>query len=71
MRDSLVKKIDKRDKSFLRKSDSFQESTRGKAWEQNTKQLATVVDNLDLAIESMKLFEKNLPNEGIYQKKNS
>ncbi|CAM1341799.1 hypothetical protein [Tenacibaculum aestuarii] len=57
-REQLVKKANERDSKFVNRSEKWQDSDKGVAFEVNTSLIADIVQNLDDAIENAKLFLK-------------
>ncbi|WP_047789420.1 hypothetical protein [Tenacibaculum mesophilum] len=57
-REQLVKKANERDSKFVNRSEKWQNSEKGAAYEVNTSLIADIVQNLDDAIENAKLFLK-------------
>mgnify|MGYP003649325947 CR=1 FL=1 len=58
-RGQLVKLAEKRDKSYSSKSEKWQDSDKGVAYEVDTMLIADVVADLDKAIYNANLFLKN------------
>ncbi len=57
-REQLVKKANERDRKFVKRSEKWQNSEKGVAFEVNTSLIADMVENIDEAIENAKLFLK-------------
>lgn len=57
-RKQLVNEATERDRKFLDRSEKWQKSEKGAAYEVNTSLIADVIDNMDEAIRNVKLFLK-------------
>lgn len=58
-REQLVSTAEKRDEKYLKASEKWQDSPKGVAYEVNTSLIADVVNDIDSAIENVKLFLKD------------
>lgn len=57
-REQLVKLASERDEKFMKRSEKWQNSDKGVAYEVNTSLIVDVVQNIEDAIENAKLFLK-------------